>query len=361
MRFFTKNTFLFLLLASGSFPAFSQIGGAGTYQFLNLTNSPRAAATGGYFVPVMDNDESQVYANPSLLSKQMDNRLVLNYVNYISDINYGYTGYIKDCDKYGTFSFGINYFNYGSFIEADETAQVLGTFTASESAFNIGWGHKVRERFSIGSNLKLIYSQLFQYRSVGAAMDFAGIYYNPEKSFGASAVIRNVGTQFTTYTLGNKEPLPLDIQIAFSKKLAHAPFRFVVVGHNLQTKNIWFQNLGDQSQTSSLFNADSTATTSKTNWGQEIARRATLGVEFIPVESFALRVGYNYQRQQELKLGGDNKLGMVGFSLGLQIKIKMLTFQYAWARYSVAGSAHFLSLSAKISDFKKVKKEESAK
>ncbi|MCX6181652.1 MAG: type IX secretion system protein PorQ [Bacteroidetes bacterium] len=358
MRFFTKNTFLFVLLAASGLPAFSQIGGKGTYQFLNLTNSPRAAATGGYFVPVMDNDESQVYANPSLLSKQMDNRLVLNYVNYIGDINYGYTGYIKDFDKYGTFSLGINYFNYGSFIQADETAQILGAFTASESALNIGWGHKIKERFSIGSNLKLVYSQLFQYKSVGMAMDFAGTYYNPDRGFGASIVVRNVGTQFTTYVPGNKEPLPLDFQVGISKKLAHAPFRFVIVGHNLQTKSIWFQNLGDKSQTSSLFNADSTATTSKSNLGQEIARRATLGVEFVPVESFALRVGYNYQRQQEMKLGGDNKLGMVGFSLGLQIKIKMLTFQYAWASYSVAGSAHFLSVSAKVSDFKKSKKEE---
>ncbi|MFM7021369.1 MAG: type IX secretion system protein PorQ [Flavobacteriales bacterium] len=356
---FTGNIFLFLLLLSPLVKA--QVGGKGVYQFLNLANSPRAAATGGYFVSVMDNDESQVYANPSLLSKQMDNRLVLNYVNYISDINYGYTGYIKDFDKYGTFSLGINYFNYGSFIQADETAQILGSFTASESALNIGWGHKIREKFSVGSNLKLIYSQLFQYRSMGAAMDFAGTYYNPDKFFGASVVVRNAGAQLTTYVDGNREPLPLDIQVGISKKLAHAPFRFVLVGHNLQSRSMYFQNLGDQSQSSSLFGSDSTDAESKTNWGQEIARRTALGVEFIPVESFALRVGYNYQRQQEMKLGGDNKLGMVGFSLGMQIKIRMLTFQYAWSNYSVAGSAHFLALSAKVSDFKRTKKEEPAK
>ncbi len=360
MRFFTKNIFFFLLFALAAYPVFSQIGGQATYQFLNLANSPRAAATGGYFVPVMDNDESQVYANPSLLSKQMDNRLVLNYVNYISDINYGYTGYIKDFGNKGTVSLGINYFNYGSFVQADETAKILGTFTASESALNVGWGHKIGEKFSIGSNLKLIYSQLFQYSSVGMAMDFSGTYYNPVKAFGASLVLRNIGTQFTTYQ-GIHEPLPLDIQLAFSKKLAHAPFRFVVVGHNLQTKNIWFQNLGDKTQSSTLFGADSTSTTPTSNWGEEIARRVTVGVEFVPVESFALRAGYNYQRQQEMKLGGDNKLGMVGFSLGLQIKIKMFTFQYAWATYSAAGSAHFISVSAKTSDFKKAKKTEEAK
>ena len=355
-----KHIFSFVFLMTLGFALLAQIGGQGTYQFLNLPTSPRAAATGGYFVPVKDNDESQVNANPSLLSKQMDGRVVVNFVKYIGDVNYGYTGYIKDYDKLGTFSLGINYFNYGTFIQADETAAILGSFSASETALNLGWGYKLRERISVGSNLKLVYSQLFQYRSVGAAMDFAGTYFNPEKEFGASLVVRNVGTQFTTYA-GVYEPLPFDLQLAFSKKLAHAPFRVVIVGHNLTNKNVWFQNRGDVSQKASLFNTDSVIAGPTGNWGEELARRITVGVEFVPVESFTLRAGYNYQRQQELKLGGDSKLGMVGFSLGMQVKIKMLTFQYAYASYSVAGGAHLFSVSAKLVELKRSKKAETEK
>ncbi len=335
---------------------FAQVGGQSTYQFLSLTTSPRGAATGGYFVPVMDQDESQVYANPSLLSKQMDNRLVLNYVNYISDINYGYTGYVKDFGKVGTFSLGINYLNYGKFTLADESAQTYGNFTANESALNIGWGYQLKEKITVGANAKFISSQLYQYKSYGAALDGAVTYYNPEKEFGVSLVVKNFGTQFSTYTPGNRESLPLDIQLGFAKKLAHAPFRFTVIGHNLQSKTMWFENFEDKKSKSTSLGGGSTTVSSDTvAWGQEIMRRVALGLEFVPSQNFTLRVGYNYQRQQEMKLGGQNKQGAVGFSFGAQIKVKKLTFQYTWASYHLAGAAHFISISAKTSDFSKKK------
>jgi len=352
LKYLLFSVFIFTLVLGNA-----QVGGQATYQFLNLTTSPRAAANGGYFVPVMDQDESQVYINPSLLSKQMDNRLVLNYVNYISDINYGYTGYVKDFGKVGTFSLGLNYLNYGKFILADETAQVLGNFTANETAFNLGWGYKLKEKISVGANAKFISSQLYQYKSMGAALDAAVTYFNPEKNFGASLLVKNVGTQFTTHVPGNKEKLPFDIQVGFSKKLAHAPFRFTVVAHNLVNKSVWYENMEDLKNKSNSLTGGATTTSSDTiAWGGEIMRRLALGFEFVPTQNFALRVGYNYQRQQEMKLGGQNKMGAVGFSFGTQIKIKMLTFQYTWASYSLAGSAHFISVSAKTTDF--IKKKE---
>ncbi|MFZ9847798.1 MAG: type IX secretion system protein PorQ [Flavobacteriales bacterium] len=335
---------------------FSQVGGQATYQFLNLTTSPRGAATGGYFVPVMDQDESQVYANPSLLSKQMDNRLIVNYVNYISDINYGYTGFVKDFGKVGTFTLGLNYLNYGKFTLADEGAQTFGNFTANETALNIGWGYRLREKITVGANAKFISSQLYQYKSFGGALDGAVTYFNPEKDFGLSLVIKNVGTQFTTYTPDNREKLPLDIQLGMAKKLAHAPFRFTVIAHNLQGKKMWFANMEDLKSKSSILNGDEEEIKEDTlAWGQEIMRRIALGLEFLPTQNFAIRVGYNYQRQQEMKLGGQNKMGAVGFSFGAQIKIKKLTFQYTWASYHLAGSSHFISISAKTSDFSKKK------
>ncbi len=349
LKYIFSLVFTFALVTS-----YSQVGGQATYQFLNLATSPRAAATGGYFVPVADQDESQIYANPSLLSKQMDNRLVVNYVNYISDINYGYTGYVKDFGKVGTFSLGINYLNYGKFTWADESAAVLGNFSASESAMNIGWGKALREKISIGFNAKFIYSQLYTYKSVGGALDGAITYYDPVKDLGISLVVRNFGTQFTTYTEGNREPLPFDIQLGFAKKLSHAPFRFSLVAHNLTNQKMYYQNLGDQKIVQSSNGEDSLIIKSG-NFGDEIMRRMAIGMEFIPTQNFAVRVGYNFQRQQELKLGGTNKLGTVGFSFGTQIKIKKLTFQYTWASYHVGGSAHLISISARTSDFKKKK------
>ena len=169
-------------------------------------------------------------------------------------------------------------------------------------------------------------------------------------------VIKNFGTQFTTYTPHNRENLPLDIQFGLAKKLAHAPFRFTIIAHNLQSKNMWYANPEDQKFKSGSLTGGSSAPLADTlAWGQEIMRRMAFGLEFLPTQNFAIRAGCNYQRQQEMKLGGQNRLGAVGFSFGTQLKIKKLTFQYTWASYHLAGSAHFIAISAKTSDFSKKK------
>ena len=72
---------------------FAQIGGGNIYEFLNLPNSARVAALGGKLISIKDNDLNLSFNNPSLLNSSMEKQLVLNYVNYFSDINYGYVSY----------------------------------------------------------------------------------------------------------------------------------------------------------------------------------------------------------------------------------------------------------------------------
>ena len=75
-----SSILLFPLLLQG------QVGGTRTYAFLDLTNSARIASLGGKMVPIYDDDLNLPFFNPALLNSQMDNHLVLNYVNYFSDI-----------------------------------------------------------------------------------------------------------------------------------------------------------------------------------------------------------------------------------------------------------------------------------
>ena len=66
----------------------AQLGGNATYAFLNLTNSARVASLGGKVVSIWDDDLNLSFHNPSNLHEGMSNHLVMNYVNYFSDINY---------------------------------------------------------------------------------------------------------------------------------------------------------------------------------------------------------------------------------------------------------------------------------
>ena len=75
--------------------SFAQEGGNSVYKFLELTNSARVASLGGNVISINDNDLNFSYHNPALLNNHVANNLVLNYVNYFSDINYGYVSYSK--------------------------------------------------------------------------------------------------------------------------------------------------------------------------------------------------------------------------------------------------------------------------
>ncbi|MCF8388892.1 MAG: PorV/PorQ family protein, partial [Bacteroidales bacterium] len=166
----------FILIFLFSNVAYSQIGGDNTYEFLNLPNSARITALGGNFFAVKDNDIALAQSNPSLITKEMHNNLALSYVDYFSDINYGFVSYGRSFPKIGNYVATMQYINYGDFLWTDETGRELGEFTAGEFAFNLGWGRQLDSNFSIGANLKGIYSSFDEYNSFGLAGDVAGTY-----------------------------------------------------------------------------------------------------------------------------------------------------------------------------------------
>jgi len=74
---------------------FSQLGGSASYQFLDLSNSSRIQALGGSNISIYDKDVNLNISNPSLLDSTQSGSISLNYMNYVSDINYGFTSNTK--------------------------------------------------------------------------------------------------------------------------------------------------------------------------------------------------------------------------------------------------------------------------
>lgn len=107
---------------------YSQTGGDNTYEFLNLPSGARVAAMGGNNVSHYDNDLNFVLNNPGLLRPEMHDKITLNYINYLSDINFGYVSYARNVSNVGTFAAGIQYVNYGTFLHASETGEIYGEF-----------------------------------------------------------------------------------------------------------------------------------------------------------------------------------------------------------------------------------------
>lgn len=340
--------FIFLLLSS--FIGNAQIGGTNTYEFLNIPISARVAALGGSVIAVYDNDPTLSLGNPSLLNAEMNGMVTFSYLNYFADINHGYVSYVKDFKKAGTFSAGIRYLDYGTFLETDEGGNELGNFTAAEYAFVLGWGKQIDSSFSVGANLKPIYSSLYVYNSAGIALDFSGTYYNKSNGFTASLVLKNMGAQLSPYVEGGeKEPIPFEVQGGISKKFKHMPFRLSVDAIHLQNWNLSYND-------SILFTNNNEALTdeekkerNKTGIISETFRHIVLGGEFVPSKSFMLRFGFSFKRRAEL--AHEVKPGLIGFSWGVGFRIKKFHISYGSAKYHLAGPSNHFTVTTNLSEY----------
>jgi hypothetical protein len=348
---FTRAFILPLVLLGGlsvNKQASAQVGGDNTFEFLNLPVSARVGALGGNAIATKDDDISLSYHNPALLDSGMSNKLALNYINYFSDVNFGYAGYARHFKNVGTFSAGIQFLDYGKFTQADETGLITGEFSAGEYCLNLGYGRRLDSSFSVGANLKTIYSDLAGYTSVGSAIDIAGMYHNRKRDLGVALVVKNIGMQWKTYATG-REPLPFEAQIGISKKPKHVPFRFSLIYQHLERWDMKYDDPLSPKDTIDPLTGEEIPQSKGRYFADNFARHLVFNGEFLLTKNFNIRLGYNYQRRKELMVTGRH--GMIGFSFGFGLKISKFHLSYGRASYHLAGKSNHFTLTTNLSDF----------
>ena len=329
---------MLFLMMSTTVSVFAQLGGNATYQFLNLMSSPRQAALGGKVITNVDYDVTQALYNPATINVEMDNQLALNYANHLGDIRYGTAAYAYTVDRRTqTFHAGVTYINYGNFEGYDENGNSTGDFTANEAALSIGYALQIGfSDFYAGANIKLISSKLEQYSSFGAALDFGVIYINEYLDFNAALVVRNIGTQLTTYA-GLNEPLPFEIDFGMSQTLENVPIRWHLTFENLQQ---WPIATANPARATTDLNGNQTQ--EEVGFLSQLIRHTLLGVELFPKKGFNLRLGYSFRRAEELRIIEQRNFS--GLSFGIGLKFNKLRFSYTHARYSLASNTSFLGM-----------------
>ncbi|MGE0018119.1 MAG: type IX secretion system protein PorQ [Draconibacterium sp.] len=337
-----RKYILAILFCFAIFSAKAQIGGENTYQFLELTNSARIAALGGNQIAIADSTDLNLpYHNPASLHQSMEDKILVNYVNYLADVNYGYASFAKSFDSIGNFALGIHYINYGKFDEATDLGELTGsTFKAAEYAFHFIYSNNYK-RLRYGAALKPVLSSFESYQSFGLAADLGLSFASKGKFTNVSLVARNIGGQITTYyDSGEREKIPFNLQAGISQRLKHAP---ILLSLNMQYLNHW--DLGNtvesDSETNDFYEQEEALT-------KQIMRHLVFGVEILPSENFIIRAGYNYQRRQELKF--NDRAAMVGLSAGFGLKIKRFRLDYAISQYHIAGSSNLFSLTVNINN-----------
>jgi hypothetical protein len=347
-----KIPFLFILsilLIAGN-PSLAQIGGNGTYQFLNLPVSARVSSLGGNLISVKDNDLNVALTNPSLLTDSMNNNVALSYINYFANVNYGYAAYAKHFNNIGNFSVGIHYLDYGKFTRADEIGNTEGTFGAGEMSFNIAYARSIIDsNLTVGATLKTIYSHLESYTSWGSAIDLGATYFSPKSNFAVAAVIKDIGRQWKPYVAGDVEKLPFEMQIGISKKPKHVPFRFSIIYENLQKWDLTYNDPVNPTLTTDPLTGAPIKQNQYKIFGDKLMRHIVIGGEFIITKNFFLRGGYNYERRKQLII--PDKRGMDGFSFGFGLRIYKFHLSYGRAVYHIAGASNTFSISFDINSF----------
>jgi hypothetical protein len=286
----------------------------------------------------VDYDVTQAIFNPATINAEMDNQLALNYTSYLGGISYGTATYAYMVDRHTrTFHAGITYINYGSFDGYDEDGNSTGTFTGSETALSLGYALQIGySDFYFGGNVKFITSRLEQYNSLGVAADLGLIYMNEDLNFNAALVVRNLGSQITTYADLN-ERLPFEVAFGMSQRLENVPIRWHVTLENLQT---WPIGRPNPARTTSDLSGNQSS--EKVGFLGQVIRHAILGAEIFPDGGFNIRLGYNFRRGEELRIVDQRNFS--GLSAGISIKMNKMRFSYTHAKYTSAANSNFFGL-----------------
>ncbi len=352
-----KNRFLPFLSAFFLFTMFfsstvlhAQIGGRGTYDFLNTTVSPRVAALGGSALPIDDNDIQLTAFNPALINPAMNNQLSLSYVDYYADLGFSSVQFGKKIENVGNFVASLHYFNYGKFEYADETGNRDNTFGASDYSLSLGWGRQLDSNFSIGANAKFIASQFESYNSFGIAVDVAGTYLS-KSGWLFSLTARNIGSELKSYLPGDASAMPFSMQLGVSKRLDHVPFRLILLYDHIQKWDLTYEDPIDLKGRIDPITGVRSELNGAEKFADQFMRHIILGGEFYIGKGLTLRGSYNYKRRQEMQV--PDKLAMIGFAWGVGIKISKFQINYARSTFHVVGSPNYISIATNLDSFKR--------
>ncbi len=317
------------------------IGGASVFSFLNASANPQQTALGGKVLTLVD-DVDQPTWNPATINLNIDRYIAVNYTSYLANISVGSISYAHRFSRHTrTFHSNITYINYGSLIGADTEGNETGTFNAGDFALSIGHSFIIPGTdIHTGANIKFIYSSIAGFSSEGFAVDLGAVYYNTNKPYVFSLVLRNIGTQLTSFN-GKTEKLPFEIALGGSYLPENVPLRWYITIDNIQQWNISVPN--PSGQTSDL---DGTVTGENISFIDNAFRHFIIGAELFPKRAVNLRVGYNFKRGKELQLQNIRTFGGISFGFGLRMnKVKL---NYAYSRFHTASNVNTFGISINL-------------
>ena len=319
----TARTILYLLLFLPL--TVNAQDGESAFNFLRLPYSSRAAALGGSNISVIGDDLSLSMHNPALLINVADKTIDLSFMTYMSGSKVAGAAFNKHFGERSSGAVSLRFIDYGKFDGYTDDNIYTGTFRAMDAELSIMYCYLLSDNWSGGVAGKFVYSQYESMNSLALGVDLGLNYYNPDIDFSASLTFKNLGGQVKTFEQKH-ELMPIDIQLGFTKRLAHAP---ILLSATLVNLHKW--------SAKDFYNADG----SEDNFGEILLKHIVLGADVLIGKNFYASVGYNYRLGRELSVSGR---GFEGFSLGAGLHINKVKFGVSYSKLHISASSLLFNL-----------------
>jgi Uncharacterised protein family (UPF0164) len=181
--------------------------------FLEIGVSARALAIGSAFTALAD-DPSAIYWNAGGLAKLNRHGVIFNHTEWVADIRFDFIAATFSLGRYGAIGVSLtaltmDEMSVTTIQEPEGTGQI---FRATDMAVSLAYAFRLTDRFSIGTNAKVIRQGIWDMRATGFAVDLGVHYLTPFKGLYLGMVITNFGTTMkmngpNTMTLYDPDPL----------------------------------------------------------------------------------------------------------------------------------------------------------
>lgn len=339
--------------------AHAQIGGAAVV-FLQIEPDSRGAGMGNSGVALADNAYAMFW-NPAGLAFQEGTEASLTHSNWLPEFNAGlfYESLVAKhhVPGWGTFGGHLTYLFLGEHEGRDAQNNPTATFKSYDLALGGSYAFKATDNLSIGTGLRLIYSNLAPGQSVGAqetkagvsaGFDLAALYRtDPIKLGGVDATISlganlaNMGPKIQYSDSEQSDPIPTNMRFGTGLTLDLDEYNSFTwaVDFNKMLINVEVDTVAQVTRADPFYKAIFTAWSPiqvRTNALQDdAAQYETLGVfdqmtigtglEYWYNDLFALRGGYFYENPYN----GNRKF--LTFGAGLRYNIIGVDFSYIYA------------------------------
>ena len=315
-----KRILIILVSLLSSLPSWAQEGSF-SQTVLRLPTSSHVAALGGENISLTEDTPWAGMSNPALLSGVSNLSLGLNFMTYAGGSTYAGAEFVKAFGERHTGAAFAQMLSYGEMSETDASGNELGSFSPKDIVFGVGYSYLLSDRWAGGANLKGIYSKYADFSAFALAVDLGINYLDEENDLSISATMMNIGAPLKTFD-DRTERLPYNLQVGFSKGMAHLPVRFSVTLTDLTR---W--------RTKDYFHpADE-----KLSFGKKALNHFVVGLDVEPTDYLYLGVGYNFRRAYELKAAGSSH--WAGITAGAGLRLSRFKLGLSYAKYHLSCSS----------------------